>query len=340
MYKGLQVGRGIAALLVVLHHATLGGDVFYGNDAFKGFWDFGHIGVDFFFVLSGFIIYWVHSNDSVSVNNAVSYIKKRLIRIYPPFILISVVLLLSYAVLPSVSETNRDIGIITSLLLIPTPPLEPALSVSWTLMHEMLFYSAFLILFVSRNVLHVFLVGWGFAIASFNLISDGDGILNSFFLNPHNLQFLFGVAAAIIVKKEKQNSLSMIVGLTMLATYLIGHQYHAFENASALILKTYLGICFMFIVVGLCSVESRVQYPGFFVFLGAASYSVYLVHNPVISLANRISHKVYQQAPLIPEVFFIVTATLGVISGIVYYLLWEKPSLQYLKRTYLKKQKL
>ena len=338
MYKGLQVGRGIAALLVVLHHATLGGDVFYGNDAFKGFWDFGHIGVDFFFVLSGFIIYWVHSNDNVGINNAVSYTKKRLIRIYPPFILISVVLLLSYTVLPGVSENNRDIGIITSLFLIPTPPLNPALSVSWTLMHEMLFYSVFLILFASRNILHACFVAWGFAIAFINLIGVEDGILRNFFLNPHNLQFLFGVVAANFVKKEKQNGLFMAIGLVMLAAYLIAHQYHVVGNASALMLKAYLGICFMFIVIGLCSVESRVRYPDYLIFLGAASYSVYLIHNPVISLANRIAHKIYHQAALMPEVFFVFTATLGLMSGIVYYLLWERPSLQYLKRTCLKKQ--
>ena len=339
MYKGLQVGRGLAALLVVLHHATLSGDVFYGGEAFKGFWNFGYIGVDFFFVLSGFIIYWVHSNDSVGINNAAAYISKRLMRIYPPFILISVVMLLSYAMFPNLSASNRgDIGIITSLFLIPTPPLEPALNVSWTLMHEMLFYSVFLLLFMSRNILHAFFIAWSFAIVSVNLMGIEDGLLKNFFLNPHNLQFLFGVVAAIIVKQDKHHTLSMIVGLVMLTAYLLGHQYHALENTSALILKTYLGLCFMFIVIGLCAIESRMRYPDFLVFFGAVSYSVYLIHNPVISLANRVAHKIYQQVTIIPEVFFIFTTVLGVMSGIVYYLLWEKPSLDYLKRIFLKKQ--
>tara|TARA_R100001460_G_scaffold91283_1_gene133035 strand:+ start:417 stop:704 length:288 start_codon:yes stop_codon:yes gene_type:complete len=59
MFNSLQIGRAVAALLVVLHHATLGSRKFYG-EAFGGFWGFGNIGVDFFFVLSGFIIYWAH----------------------------------------------------------------------------------------------------------------------------------------------------------------------------------------------------------------------------------------------------------------------------------------
>lgn len=337
MYKGLQVGRGIAALLVVLHHATLSGDVFYGNDAFNGFWDFGHIGVDFFFVLSGFIIYWAHSGDSAGIDTAALYIKKRLIRIYPPFIIISVILLFSYTMLPGLSESNRVIGIVTSLLLIPTPPLEPALSVSWTLMHEMLFYAFFLIIFINRKMLHVFFVTWGVVIIVLNLSMVHDGILMNFLMHPHNLQFLFGVVAAVLVKNEKQNILFMVVGLAMLAAYLVGHQFHAYENASVLILKTYLGIGFMFIVIGLCSVESRVRYPDVLIFLGAASYSVYLIHNPVISVANRIAQKIYQQNLFNPEVFFVFTATLGLMSGIIYYLVWEKPSLRYLQRTYLKK---
>ena len=77
MFRGLQVGRGVAALLIVLHHCSLGAEKFYGSEPFYGFWEFGSIGVDFFFVLSGFIIYWAHSKDTKGVRSAVSYFKKR-----------------------------------------------------------------------------------------------------------------------------------------------------------------------------------------------------------------------------------------------------------------------
>ena len=80
MYIGLQVARGVAALLVLLNHASIGSVTFYGGRAFGGFWEFGSIGVDFFFVLSGFIIYWVHSNDKENLASACIYFKKRIIR--------------------------------------------------------------------------------------------------------------------------------------------------------------------------------------------------------------------------------------------------------------------
>jgi len=249
MYLGLQVGRGIAALLVLFHHSSLGSEVFYGDKAFNGFWEFGAIGVDFFFVLSGFIIYWVHSSDSKGFSSASSYIKKRLIRIYPPFIIISLVLLVAYSIFPHLSGSNREIGVVTSLFLIPTPALDPALSVSWTLMHEMLFYVIFVSLYFNRLFLHGFLVFWSILIIVLNLIWVDDGLMLNFILNPHNLQFLFGIVAAIIVKQNKQKNVYLFVGLLMFFVYIASHHYGIIANFSNLVLKIYLGFCFMFIVI-------------------------------------------------------------------------------------------
>jgi peptidoglycan/LPS O-acetylase OafA/YrhL len=60
----IQIFRGLAATLVVLYHAsTVGGahlHVQFLNDLFH----FGHCGVDFFFVLSGFIILHAHYDQN------------------------------------------------------------------------------------------------------------------------------------------------------------------------------------------------------------------------------------------------------------------------------------
>src|ERR1700737_2029314 len=63
---GLQVLRGVAAVLVVLHHvaATLALPKYMGLVVAGGiFAPLGRAGVDLFFVLSGFIIYYVHHGD-------------------------------------------------------------------------------------------------------------------------------------------------------------------------------------------------------------------------------------------------------------------------------------
>lgn len=63
---GLQVIRGIAALAVVLFHEqelTSFGPHAVSNNWFTALFKFGYAGVDIFFVLSGFLIVYVHYGD-------------------------------------------------------------------------------------------------------------------------------------------------------------------------------------------------------------------------------------------------------------------------------------
>ena len=170
MFNSLQLGRAVAALLVVMHHATLGSEYFY-REAFGGFWGFGNIGVDFFFVLSGFIIYWAHKNDEGGSGNARIYAKKRFYRLYPAFIPVSITMLALYSVIPSLSESGRDISILSSLFLIPSAYGSPALSVSWTLMHEFLFYLVFLLSFISKRWFWVAITLWSAVILAAPLLA-------------------------------------------------------------------------------------------------------------------------------------------------------------------------
>jgi peptidoglycan/LPS O-acetylase OafA/YrhL len=66
MLKSLQACRAAAAILVVLYHTSHG--IFrlpryFEHKPFGPVFDFGFAGVDFFFVLSGFIMMHVHAAD-------------------------------------------------------------------------------------------------------------------------------------------------------------------------------------------------------------------------------------------------------------------------------------
>lgn len=61
---------------------------------------FGLYGVDFFFVLSGFIIYHIHQNDPREYGAARSFLSKRIRRIYTPYMPITFVLIAAYLFFP------------------------------------------------------------------------------------------------------------------------------------------------------------------------------------------------------------------------------------------------
>ena len=61
--EGVEASRGAAAILVVGVHVTQVLAGHNGTPAFGGLMSFGHAGVDFFFVLSGFIITFTHGRD-------------------------------------------------------------------------------------------------------------------------------------------------------------------------------------------------------------------------------------------------------------------------------------
>ena len=84
-----------AAVLVVLDHATitLGMTRYFDMVLFDGLFGSGRYGVDFFFVLSGFIICYAHWDDiaSNSINSAprvIRFAKRRFVRIYPTYWLV------------------------------------------------------------------------------------------------------------------------------------------------------------------------------------------------------------------------------------------------------------
>ena len=126
-FDSLQVFRGLAALGVVFYHTAMSTNVFVGKIPtwLNSMFDHGFLGVDFFFVLSGFIIMSSHFDDEKSVASLKTYGIKRFVRIFPPYWPVSVALMLSYFLLPSLSQGTRgDFSLLSSLLLLPaaTPP--------------------------------------------------------------------------------------------------------------------------------------------------------------------------------------------------------------------------
>ena len=149
----LQIGRGIAALLVVLHHAT-GLVSLNGAGSFAGnFFEGGAAGVDFFFVLSGFIIFHRHAREFGQPDKLAEYGWRRLARVFPVYWIVSLAILPLYFLVPGYGIPNgTDPQVIASSLLLLPMNHGPILFVGWTLTHELWFYLLFAGLIATRGI--------------------------------------------------------------------------------------------------------------------------------------------------------------------------------------------
>ena len=139
--------RGMAAFLVFfVHFWQLFGTRSLGTPVEKVFHSMGtlgHRGVDIFFALSGFIIYGLLLKGKIGY---FEFVKRRIHRLYPAFtfvfILYTVIMLAvpSYSKLPS-SIFSAVIYLCANYLMLPGLfPIEPMITVAWSLSYEVFFY--------------------------------------------------------------------------------------------------------------------------------------------------------------------------------------------------------
>lgn len=192
----LQAGRALAAQFVVLYHvdAVMGSRL--GQSLDSSFMKAGDSGVEFFFVLSGFIMAHVHWGDVGKPGTAPRYFYNRLVRIYPIFwIVLSLTALGQVAVGQVEPGLSDPVSIIRAILLLPFDGLPPV-SVAWTLSHEVLFYAVLGMALILGRV-GLFALGLWWALCVLLLFRGGQAEFPmSFLFSPYNILFGFGMLAA------------------------------------------------------------------------------------------------------------------------------------------------
>src|SRR5262245_28861117 len=111
--QSLQCARAVAAIMVVLIHVggALAMPKYLGVQPFGPIFEFGFVAVDFFFVLSGFIIVHAHRRDISQPREFWPYLWKRLTRIYLPYWAVLVLILPVFWLVPSFGMGHeRDPG--------------------------------------------------------------------------------------------------------------------------------------------------------------------------------------------------------------------------------------
>lgn len=328
---GIQAARGAAALLVVLYHAAkmIALPQYAGRIGFGGALSFGHAGVDFFFVLSGFIIYYVHHADIGVPQRFVRYAWRRLTRIYPSYWLVTafVAALMAMKHDPSLSLLR----LVKSTLLVPDAR-DPILDVAWTLLHEMLFYGLFAIAILNRRIG----ILCGGMVLAFIALADGyvaQPVLKVM-ADFRNVEFAVGIAAAYTTLNARVPAGLLVAAAGVVGFFLAGLAENAglfawdsktSEMAFALTSGT--------TIVGLAAAENSgtLQTGSVGRFFGAMSYMLYLVHTIVVGLVYReLSSVGFFSARGVDWAGVVLATAASLIVAAILYLIFEKPVLSFL----------
>lgn len=328
----LQAGRAVAAILVVLYHANdfiLPLRLYDGVTAWRGF-GWGYAGVEFFFVLSGFIIAHVHRRDIGQPGRIGPFLRKRITRIYPVYWIVLTVLVLGYMALPGLVPdgllTAR--GVATSYLLVPSPD-RPIMPVAWTLKHEVAFYAVFALCLLNVR-LGAAAFGLWMAACAVALFMPATEFPATFVLSPYNLLFAGGVATAWFHPRLPERLAAPLLAAGVCGFMAVGFS-EQFLLAWPLGLRT---MAYGLAAVAVIAAVTRVRFPvpRQSIFLGDASYAIYLVHLPVMNLAAVLLARLGIQHAVPPLVMFAALSALAVAAGAALHVTIERPLQTWLRR--------
>lgn len=298
----VQILRFFAAFLVVFAHAhaevlnvaARTGQTFGGI----GMLDWG-LGVDIFFVISGFIMYFMMHDRFGQPGAPMDFLRRRLVRIVPLYWIFTSLMLVSIIAAGSLINNNGlDIGhIIASYAFIPWARADgemfPLLSLGWTLNYEMLFYAVFAVALCMRRTIGITVMLAAFAVLCALAVAVPDEIrLLKFWGNGIVGEFLLGIGLAAIYLKGFRLPGSvmavMIVAGLVLAIWL--YQISAYEHVTRLITGGIPAILITSaVVLGPSAPASR--WTKALALGGDASYALYLSHPFALKVFGVVAAK-------------------------------------------------
>lgn len=330
--SGVQMLRGVAAIAVLTHHAL---EVSNGaKTAFSPDWltTSGASGVDIFFVISGFIMLYTSFRQSRAPLSPRSFLIRRAIRIYPLYWFCCLIMLSIMAV--GFMKNHQVSASQAALSLALLPSSQSIIDVSWTLVYEVYFYAIFgTFLLLGSRTLSV--MASTVAIAAFGFLGSSleESAVRDFLTNPIPWEFVFGLCLALAFHHYRSNwrirfsPFWAVPGFAVLAfaPFYVLHDGTAGLDGWPRVLAW--GLPATLIVAASLSIgQSRDVISRLAVFLGDASYTIYLTHIFVLfgyGLALR-STLVSEAPQLILVPIFVV---LAILVGVATHVLIEKPIL-------------
>lgn len=368
-YDLLDGLRGVAALMVIRYH-VFEGFAFASNSAIETL-NHGYLAVDFFFILSGFVIGYAYDDRWGKSLTMKDFFKRRLIRLHPMVIMGAVLGAITFCIQGSVQWDGTHIAIsmimlslLCTIFFIPAMPgvgyevrgngeMFPLNGPCWSLFFEYIgniLYALF-IRRLSNKALTVFVVLLGVALAAFAVfnVSTYGNIGVGWTLEGVNflggsLRMLFPFSLGMLMSRNfkpmKVKGAFWICAIALIALFSVPY----LEGLEPLCMNgVYEAFCVIvafpiILWIGASGTTTDKQSTKICKFLGDISYPVYVIHYPLMYLfyAWLIENQLYT----LGETWHVALCVF-ILSIILAYLclkLYDEPIRKYLAKRFLSKK--
>ncbi len=344
----VQALRAIAALLVVWVH-SIDASLFFAlprQSRFFHWEDFGACGLDIFFVISGFIVSQVavrsvERNTAHRSAAARKFLTRRITRIFPLYWILTLVLVLEQQY-GQYEVPWHSVHWLPTLLLLPSQHYlgnVPLLWLGWSLMFEMYFYLILtgIMVWVPRALVRTTCIFLCAMVIVGTLVGIHRPLL-VIWMNPIVLEFVFGCSIGLVFAHAQKNGnrttsigpwLAAIGAVLLAATIFTGYGKASEQDW---IMAGY----YSWLRVGVWGVPSALLVAGMvfwnpamrsmparlLVFLGDASYSIYLCTIPARSVVEHF-WRIFGRFGA--DIGVLLGAMFCIIVGVVCYLFIERP---------------
>jgi peptidoglycan/LPS O-acetylase OafA/YrhL len=308
-YEILDGLRGVAAILVVAFHIF---EAFSGGNRFVQIINHGYLAVDFFFLLSGFVVAYAYDDRWLKMTQWEFY-KRRLIRLQPMVIMGMIIGAIFYycqasdILFPQIGTMQVWKVILTMIIgftLLPIPPsmeirgwgeMHPLNGPAWSLFFEYIANILYALFFrkFSNKVMGIFVLIFAGLLINYTVFGPKGDVIGGWSLNLEQMnvgftRLLYPFFAGVLL--SRLGKLIHIKGAFWVCSFLIaivlimpriGDENSLWMNG------LYESLCIILVFPLIVSIGAGGEIKNAFSLkicklLGAISYPIYITHYPLI----------------------------------------------------------
>ena len=337
-FSELDALRGIAAIAVVLFHFTFGYDNgFTGLSNDKFYFKYGYLGVNLFFIISGFVIFMTLEKTKDSR----SFFVSRFSRLYPAYwtAIILTVLLTTVINAPILKHMYTFKQVIVNFTMLQSfVKINDVDGAYWTLAVELVFYFWMWVIFKLKKLQYINWVALAWTIFSGLCAASNFGFkkyVNVIFIAPFAPLFMAGILFYLLKTKKGNLLTHVFIFATLVFELYFEYKLKTTVNPEGRFdIIPSATITIFYIVFYLFAYNRLVGLSGKLLgFLGGISYSLYLIHE---NIGYGI---IYWLKRICDNALFFLPITIGIVVTLAWLInkYVEKPAMRKIRDYYKKK---